>query len=254
MFVTLLVVLGVLSGSYLGVVADRLPREEPTSTGRSHCDACGAALRWFELIPILSWLVQRGRCRRCGASITLTPLLTEILTGALFGAMGARFGFHLETAAFVVLAGVLMPLGLIDLRTKRLPRQLIYVAGALGAPLLVVAALIADEPQRIWWAAVGAGGALAFFLALYLGWSGGMGDGDVRLAGLLGMYLGWIGLSHVPIGLFLGFLLGAVVGVALIARNGGDRKTAIPFGPFMAMGAVVTVLWGRDIVHLWLGH
>ena len=223
MFVTLLVVLGVLSGSYLGVVADRLPREERTSTGRSHCDACGAALRWFELIPILSWLVQRGRCRRCGASITWAPLLMEILTGTLFGAMGARFGFHLETAAFVVLVGVLMPLGLI-------------------------------EPQRIWWAAVGGGGALAFFLALYLGWSGGMGDGDVRLAGLLGMYLGWIGLSHVPIGLFLGFLLGAVVGVALIARNGGDRKTAIPFGPFMAMGAVVTVLWGRNIVHLWLGH
>lgn len=254
MFVTLLVVLGVLSGSYLGVVADRLPREEPTSTGRSHCDACGAALRWFELIPIISWLVQRGRCRGCGASITLAPLLMEILTGALFGAVAVRFGVHVETAAFVVLVAVLMPLSLIDLRTKRLPRQLIYFGGAVGAPLLVVAALVADEPHRIWWAAVGGGGALAFFLALYLGWSGGMGDGDVRLAALLGMYLGWIGLSHVPIGLFLGFLLGAVVGVAVLARNGGDRKTAVPFGPFMAVGAVITVLWGRSIVRLWLGH
>ena len=254
MFVTLLVVLGVLSGSYLGVVADRVPRGEPTSTGRSHCDACGDALRWFELIPILSWVLQRGRCRQCGASITLAPLLMEVVTGALFGAVGARFGFHLETAAFVVLVAVLMPLALIDLRTKRLPRELIYLGTALGAPILVIAALVADEPQRIWWAAVGGGGALAFFLALYLGWSGGMGDGDVRLAALLGMNLGWIGLSHVPIGLFLGFLLGAVIGVIVMARQGGDRKTAIPFGPFMALGAVIALLWGRNLVHLWLGH
>ena len=254
MFVTLLVVLGVLSGSYLGVVADRLPRDEPTSTGRSHCDACGTALRWFELIPILSWLAQRGRCRRCGTAIGVSPLLMEVITGALFGVVGARFGMHLEAAAFVILVAALMPLSVIDLRTKRLPRQLIYLCGVLGAPLLVAAALVADEPQRIWWAAVGGGGALAFFLALYLGWSGGMGDGDVRLAGLLGMYLGWIGLSHVPIGLFLGFLLGAVIGVVVLARNGGDRKAAVPFGPFMAAGAMIAVVWGRGIVHLWLGH
>ena len=253
MFITLLVLFGLMVGSYLGVVADRLPREEPTSTGRSHCDACGAELRWFELIPVVSWLVQRGRCRRCGVSITVAPLLMEIVTGALFGVMAARFGQHLETAAFVVLVGALMALSVIDLRTRRLPRQLIYFAGALGAPLLVAAALLAHEPQRIWWAAVGGSGALVFFLALYFGWSGGMGDGDVRLAGLLGMYLGWIGLMHVPIGLFLGFLAGAVVGVAAMAK-GGDRKTAVPFGPFMAVGALIAMVWGHPIVNLWLGH
>jgi len=249
--VTLLAVLGTMVGSYLGVVADRLPREEPTSTGRSHCDACGAALRWFELIPLVSWLVQRGRCRRCGAWITLAPLLTEVAGGVLFAVMAARFGEHLETAAFVVLMAVLIPLTVIDLRTRRLPRELIYLGGALGAPLLVISALLADEPQRIWWAAVGAGGALAFFLALYLGWSGGMGDGDVRLSALLGMYLGWIGLLHVPVGLFLGFLAGAVAGVVALARGGG-RKTAVPFGPFMALGAVVAILWGHDLIDVWL--
>jgi len=251
-FIALIAILGVLVGSYLGVVADRVPRGEPTGTGRSHCDACGADLRWFELIPLFSWLVQSGRCRRCGASITLAPLLTEVVTGALFGGIAARFGTHVETAAFLVLVAALVPLSIIDLRTHRLPRQLIYVAAAVGTPLLVVAALVADEPQRLWWAAIGAGGALAFFLALYLGWSGGMGDGDVRLSALLGLYLGWIGPMHVPVGLFLGFLAGAVVGVIAMAR-GGDRKTAVPFGPFMALGAVTVVFWGHPLIRLWLG-
>lgn len=252
MFITLIAILGLLVGSYLGVVADRVPRDEPTSTGRSHCDACGADLRWFELIPLVSWLVQRGRCRRCGVWITWSPLLLEVASGGLFAAIAARFGVEWETAAFLVLVATLIPLSVIDLRTHRLPRQLIYFAGGLGAPLLVVAALVADEPQRIWWAAIGAGGALVFFLALYLGWSGGMGDGDVRLAGLLGMYLGWIGLMHVPVGLFLGFLAGAVVGVVAMARGGG-RKTAVPFGPFMAVGALVVIFWGHPIIRLWLG-
>jgi leader peptidase (prepilin peptidase)/N-methyltransferase len=251
-FIALIAILGLMVGSYLGVVADRLPRDEPTSTGRSHCDACGADLRWFELIPVVSWVLQGGRCRRCRASITLTPLLMELATGALFGGVAARFGADIQTAAFLVLVAVLVPLSLIDLRVHRLPRQLIYVGGAVGAPLLVVAAIVADEPQRIWWAAVGAAGALAFFLALYLGWSGGMGDGDVRLAALLGMNLGWIGLMHVPVGLFLGFLAGAVVGVVAMARGGG-RKTAVPFGPFMALGAMAVVFWGHPLIRLWLG-
>lgn len=176
----------------------------------------------------------------------------EVVTAALFGAIAARFGSALETAAFLVLAAVLVPLSAIDLRTHRLPRQLIYTGAAIGGPLLIAAALVAHEPQRLWWALVGAAGALAFFFALFIGWSGGMGDGDVRLAGLLGMYLGWIGLMHVPVGLFLGFLAGAVVGVTAMARGGG-RKTAVPFGPFMAIGAFVVIFWGHPIIRLWLG-
>lgn len=245
-------VLGVVVGSYLGLVADRLPRGESTSHGRSHCDACGAELRWFELVPIVSWLAQRGRCRRCGVSITVAPLVVEMVTGLVFAAMAARFGWHVEVAAFVVLAAALVVLSIIDLRTHRLPRQIIYVAAALGAPLLVAAAIVDDAPRRLAWAAVGAVGGVAFFLVLYLGWKGAMGDGDVRLAGLLGLYLGWIGPLHVPVGLFLGFVAGAVVGVVAMARGSAGRKTMLPFGPFMAVGAVVAILWGRDIIDAWL--
>lgn len=254
MLIAAVVVLGVVVGSYLGLVADRLPRGESTSHGRSHCDACGAELRWYELVPLVSWLVQRGRCRHCGVPITVAPLLVEMVTGAVFAAMAARFGWRLELAAFLVLAGALVVLSIIDLRTHRLPRQIIYVTAALGAPLLVAAALVDDRPARLGWAAVGATGAVAFFLLLYMGWKGAMGDGDVRLAGLLGLYLGWIGPMHVPVGLFLGFVVGAVVGVAAMARGAAGRRTMLPFGPFLAVGAVVTVVWGRDLIDLWLGH
>jgi leader peptidase (prepilin peptidase)/N-methyltransferase len=254
MFVAGFVVLGVVIGSYLGVLAYRLPRHEATSTGRSHCDACGALLEWFELIPIVSWLALRGRCRRCGVPITVEALLMEIGTGVLFGAMAARFGRHLELAAYLVLAAALMVLSSIDLHTRRLPRQVIYVTASVTVPLLVAAALVDHQPERLWWAAVGGAGAVAFFLVLYLGWKGGMGDGDVRLAGLLGLHLGWIGLLHVPIGLFLGFLAGAIVGVVVMSRKGGDRKATVPFGPFMALGAVCTIWWGHQIIDTWLGR
>ncbi len=254
MLIVAVAVLGVVVGSYLGLVADRLPRHEPTSHGRSHCDTCGVELRWFELVPIVSWLAVRGRCRGCGVPITAVPLVVEIVTGAGYAAMAARFGWHVELAAFLVLTSALVVLSVIDLRTHRLPRQVIYIAAALGAPILVVAALIDDEPERLLWAGVGAAGAVAFFLALYLGWKGAMGDGDVRLAGLLGLFLGWIGPMHVPVGLFLGFLAGALAGVAAMARGKGGRKTMLPFGPFMAVGAFATIIWGRQLIDAWLGR
>lgn len=253
MFIALVTVIGVLIGSYLGVVADRVPRGEPTSGGRSHCDACGADLRWFELIPVVSWMIQGGRCRRCHVPITVAPLLMEMVTGALFGVMAARWGRHLETIAYVTLTSALVVLSAIDLRTRRLPRRLIYLAAAVDTPLLVAAAIVRHQPHRIANAAIGAGIGLAFFLLLFVVWSGGMGDGDVRLAGLLGMHLGWIGLLHVPIGLFLGFLAGALAGVVALIR-GGSRKTTLPFGPFMAVGALVAIVWGRPLIDAWLGH
>ena len=112
--------------------------------------------------------------------------------------------------------------------------------------------MLDDELVRLQWALFGSLGALAFFLLLYLGWRDAMGDGDVRLAGLLGLFLGWIGPMHVPVGLFLGFLAGAVVGVVVLIAGKGDRRTALPFGPFLAAGATLTILWGHPIIRLWL--
>jgi leader peptidase (prepilin peptidase) / N-methyltransferase len=147
-----------------------------------------------------------------------------------------------------VFAAGLVALSAIDLKTKRLPRQVTYTTAAIGAPLLVIAALVRDEPERIWMAALGAAIAFAFMLLIYLVSRGGMGDGDVRLAPLLGMYLGWLNPGIVLVGLFLGFFLGAIVGVALMATGAAGRRTKIPFGPFLAAGSLLAVFIGQAFV------
>lgn len=252
MLVAICAVLGLLVGSYLGVVADRVPKGRPTSGGRSECDACGATLRWFELVPIMSWLVQRGRCRACGAPVSAVSTAMEIVTAGLFAALAAHFGSQWALGGFLVIAAGLVVLTVIDLRTHTLPRRIIYATTALAVPFLIVGALRDDEAVRLQWALYGSLGALAFFVVLYVGWRGSMGDGDVRLAALIGLFLGWIGPMHVPVGLFLGFFAGAVVGSVRVARGSAGAKTKLAFGPYLAVGSIVTIFVGHPLIRLWL--
>jgi leader peptidase (prepilin peptidase) / N-methyltransferase len=243
--------LGLLVGSHLGVLADRIPAGRPTSGGRSECDSCATTLRWFELVPVVSRLAQRGRCRTCGERIPATSTVLELTTAGLFAALAAAFGPHWELGGYLVFAAGLTVLTVIDLRTQRLPRRIIYVTAALGTPFLVAGALRGDEPVRLQWALYGSLGALVFFLLLVVGWRGSMGDGDVRLAALIGLFLGWIGPMHVPVGLFLGFLAGAAVGSVLLAR-GAAMRSKIAFGPYLALGAIATIFLGHPLIRLWL--
>jgi leader peptidase (prepilin peptidase)/N-methyltransferase len=151
-----------------------------------------------------------------------------------------------------VFAAVLVALSAIDLDTRTLPRGIIYVGGVIGAVLLAAAALGEGEPGRIGLAAAGAVIAFAFFLLLHLISPAWMGFGDVRLSGYLGGHLGWLGLLHVPVGLFLGFAIGAVVGIGLMAAGRAGRRTQVPFGPFLALGALVAVLVGEPLIDAWL--
>jgi leader peptidase (prepilin peptidase)/N-methyltransferase len=255
MTVTLIVVsawMGLLVGSFLTVVTERVPKGESIVAPGSRCDSCGLRLGPLDLVPVFSWLVLGGKCRRCRTNIGIAPLVLELGTCALFVVMALKFDAAWETAAFCVLAAGLFGLSWIDLRTKRLPREITYVTLALGVPLLVVAALVRDEPRRIATMVVGAGLALAFMAMLYVASRGGLGDGDVRWSPLLGAYLGWLGLPYVPVGLFFGYLFGAVVGVAAMAVGRAGRRTAIPFGPFLAAGTLVTVFVGRAVIdRLW---
>ncbi len=244
-------IFGLLAGSYLGVLADRLPAGEATVAGRSHCDACGATLRWFELLPVISWLLQRGRCRRCHAGVPVTSTVIELVTAGLFAGLAARFGPRWELGGFLVLGGGLVLLSVIDLRTQTLPRRIIYVMTSLALPFLVVGALRRHQGVRLEWAVFGSVGALGFFMVLYFGWRGSMGDGDVRLAAMLGLFLGWIGPMHTPVGLFLGFLAGAIVGSIHISRSHAI-KTKLAFGPYLALGATVAIFIGHPLIRLWL--
>jgi leader peptidase (prepilin peptidase)/N-methyltransferase len=239
---------GLLIGSFLTVVVDRVPRGASVVAPPSACGACGMRLGPRDLVPVVSWLVLRGRCRGCGQQIGVEPLVVELATATLFVLFGVHFGLELELVAFCVLGAGLVALTWIDLHTQRLPREITFTTIAIGAPLLVAAALVDDEPERIWMMVLGAGIALALMLTIYLASRGGLGDGDVRLSPLLGMYLGWLNPGIVPIGLFFGFLLGAVAGVAAMAFGGAGRKTALPFGPFLAAGTVLAVFFGQDVV------
>jgi leader peptidase (prepilin peptidase)/N-methyltransferase len=247
-------VMGLLIGSFLTVVVDRVPRGGSVVQPPSACGSCGNRLTALDLVPIGSWLALRGRCRHCGAPIGNEPLIIETANAAIFVLFGLKFGADVALIAFCVLGAALVALVWIDLRTKRLPREITYTAMALSAPILALAAVINDEPERIWQALLGAAIALTFMWLVYVGSRGGMGDGDVRLAPLLGMHLGYLNPGIVPIGLFLGFLLGAVVGVVAMTVGKAGRKTALPFGPFLAAGTVLAVFVGQDLVDLiWHG-
>ena len=243
---------GLLLGSFLTVVVDRVPRGASIVSPGSACGNCGLRLGFRDLIPVFSWLALRGRCRRCRTNIGIEPLVLELVTGLLFGLFAWKFGLDWVLPAFCVLGAGLVGLSWIDLRTKRLPRQIIYVTAAIGIPLLCIAAIARHEPRRIWMMLLGAGIALAFMMIVYVASRGGMGDGDVRLSPLLGAYLGWINPGFVAVGLFLGFLAGAMVGVAMMAIGRAGRKTAVPFGPFLALGTIVAVFVGQRTIDLFL--
>lgn len=241
-------VMGLIIGSFLTVVVDRVPRGGSIMAPPSACGACGNRLGPLDLVPIASWLALRGKCRHCRNPIGNEPLIIETATAAIFVLFGIKFGADAALPAFCVLGAALVALVWIDLREQRLPREITYTAFVLSSIGLVIAALVDDQPERIWQSALGAGIALAIMGLIYVASRGGMGDGDVRLAPLLGLHLGYLNPGIVPVGLFLGFLLGAVVGVALMAVSKAGRKTALPFGPFLAAGAVIAVFAGQSFV------
>ena len=250
MTIAFAVMYGLLIGSFLTVVVDRVPRNVSVVAPGSACGNCGLRLGLLDLVPVVSWVALRGKCRRCRMGIGVEPLVLELVTAALFGLFAWHFGLDWALPAFCVLGAGLVALSWIDLRTKRLPREIIYVTAALGIPLLCVAALVRHEPRRMLTMLIGAALALALMGLIYAASRGGMGDGDVRLSPLLGAYLGWLNPGLVPLGLFMGFLAGAIVGVTLIAVGSAGRKTAVPFGPFLALGTVVAVFVGQRCIDL----
>jgi leader peptidase (prepilin peptidase)/N-methyltransferase len=248
------VVTGLIVGSFLTVVVDRVPQGGSVVAPPSRCGSCGYRLGPLDLIPVVSWIALRGKCRKCGASIGPDPIVLEPATALIFLLFAIKFGATAPLPAYCILGAVLVAQTWIDLKTQRLPREITYVGIILGAITLTAAALIEGEPARIWMMALGAAIALAAMWLIYVASKGGMGEGDVRLAPLLGMYLGWLNPGIVLPGLFFGFVFGAIVGVAMMAGNKAGRRTAVPFGPFLALGTVVAIFYGQQFVDLVLAR
>jgi leader peptidase (prepilin peptidase)/N-methyltransferase len=239
---------GLIVGSFLNVVIHRVPRKESVVRPRSRCPGCGTQLAERDNIPVVSWLLLRGKCRTCGAPISARYPLVELLTGALFVAAAIRFGLDWALPAYLIFFAALVAITFIDLEHYIIPNRVLYPTMFICLPLLVLAAALQDQWGNLERALIGGAAAWAFFLILHLVSPRGMGFGDVRLSFLLGLLLGWLDLRHVFLGVFFGFLLGSIVGVVLLALRRRGRKDHIPFGPFLAAGAVIAVLFGSSIL------
>lgn len=241
-------VLGLVVGSFLNVVIWRVPRGESVARPPSACPNCGHGIRPRDNVPLVSWLLLRGRCRDCGHPISSRYPLVELTCGALFAVMALRFGYAAVLPAYLYLAAVGLALAMIDIDTKRLPDVLTLPSYAVAAALLGGAAVFDGEGDAALRALVGAVALGVFYFALLFAYPAGMGFGDVKLAPVLGAYLGWISYSVLALGGFLGFLYGGVVGIGAMVLGKAGRKSKIPFGPFMLAGVLTAVLFGEQLV------
>jgi leader peptidase (prepilin peptidase)/N-methyltransferase len=232
---------GLLVGSFLNVVAHRLPRGESIVSPGSRCPSCGAGVKPYDNVPLVSWLLLRGRCRACGAAIGWQYPLVEAATGALYAAVVATRDDAAGIALGLILVTALVPIVVVDLERRLIPNAI--TAPAAAAALVAGLALDLDGVGEQLIAGAAAGG---FFLAAALAYPRGMGMGDVKLAALMGLCLGRAVAPAVLIGLVGGVLVGGVIVARVGARAG--RKTAVPFGPFLALGAIVALFAGDAIV------
>ena len=244
--VAVLGVVGLVIGSFLNVVVWRVPRGESIVTPPSACPRCGHRIRARDNVPVLSWLLLRARCRDCGAPISARYPLVELATGVLFVLVVLRIGWTAELPTYLYLAAIGLALALIDLDTHRLPDPIVLSA----YPVLAVGLTAASWAHGDWGSLLRAviGGAVLWGLYfVLLAIKGGMGFGDVKLAGVLGAGLAWLGWGTFVIGAFAAFLLGGLFGVALILAGRAGGKTKVPFGPWMVLGAAVGVAVGEPV-------
>jgi len=234
---------GLAVGSFLNVVAARLPLKRSIVSPGSACPSCETSIAWYDNIPLVSYAVLRGRCRHCGVSISWRYPAVEAATAALVGCCALKFGFSWDFLVAAAFCAVLVAISATDLERRIIPNRIV-----LPATVVLLAAQTILDPS-VEWIAAGLGAAL-FFLIAALAYPGGMGMGDVKLALLLGVVLG----RTVPIALMIGMVSALVPSVVLIARHGkAGRKMTIPFGPFLALGGLVALFAGHSILHWYLG-
>jgi leader peptidase (prepilin peptidase) / N-methyltransferase len=241
-----LALLGATVGSFVNVVAYRLPRGESIVRPRSRCPGCGVQVAAYDNLPIVSWILLSGRCRHCQGRISPQYPIVEALTGALFAAVALRSGTSAQVWPGLVLMTLLVTVSAIDIEHRIVPNRLLLPAAVAALALWALA-----DPGRIPENLIAAAAAGGFLLAAAVAYPAGMGMGDVKLAAVMGLYLG----RAVAPALLVAFGAGALVGVGVIAVKGSaGRKQAIPFAPFLALGGIVGQLFGVDIADWYVAH
>ena len=241
--IALIGALGALIGSFLNVVIHRVPLGESIVSPGSRCPECETDIAPWDNIPVISWLVLRGRCRHCGAPISPRYPAVELLTAVAFAGVAAARGVDDDLVLQLPLVAVLIAVAGIDLEHRIVPNKILVPAAVYGIAAGAIV-MTDDLPELL----IAGAGAFTAMLLIALAYPRGMGMGDVKLAGVMGLYLG---LSVIP-ALFIGFLSGTVVGVAMIAREGSQaRKKGVPFAPFLALGGLVALLVGPELISLY---
>lgn len=244
-------VFGLVIGSFIGVVVDRLPRNESLVSPPSHCVACSAPIKPYDNVPVVSYLLLRGRCRACRTRIPPRDAFLELGTAVLFVLLAWRLASNWELPAYCVLAASLVAISAIDIEHMRIPSPIVYTTAALAVPLLVLASGTTHRWSALLSAAIGGAAAFGAFFALFFAAPKGIGFGDVRLAGLCGAFLGWFGYREVVAGFLLSFIVAGVPAAVLLAMHKVKRRTQMPFGPFLAAGTLIATLFGPPIIHAW---
>lgn len=251
-----IVALGLVIGSFLNVVIYRVPRQESILFPASHCTTCAAPVKVRHNIPVLGWLVLRGRCHECHAAISPRYPLVEAGTALLFAAVTWHFGFTVVLPAYLFLAAIGVTLAMIDFDVRRLPDSIVLPSYVVSALLLMPA----GAADTVWWPAVrgviGAATLSAIYFALALAYPGGVTFGDMKLAGLLGLYLGFLSWAAILVGALGGLFIGGASGTALNALRSRDGSVAIALGPCMVAAAGAALFVSAPIANwyaTWVG-
>ena len=256
---------GLAIGSFLNVVIYRVPIGKSVVYPASACPNCGSAIHAYDNVPLVSWLALGGKCRSCSAPISARYPLVELGTGVLFFAVSLPLAAQLAAiqptngmiasgltlVAYLYLAAISIALAFIDIEHHRLPNSIVLPSYAVVAILLAGAGVVSGDYGELIRAGIGMAAMFVGYFALSLIWKGGMGFGDVKLAGVLGLYLGFVGWGALAVGSLIAFFLGGAYGVALILLRKSNRKSGIPFGPWMVLGAWIGILFGDQ---LWGGY
>ena len=245
-------IFGALIGSFLNVVVYRLPRRKSIAFPPSACSSCNVLISRYDNIPILSWLLLRGRCRSCKASISPRYIYVEVSTAALFALITWKFPpkslvTGIDLVALLYLASISIALALIDLETHTLPNRIVLPSYLVGAVLMGASAIARGDFYPFERGLLGAAVMWSSYFLMAMAYGGGMGFGDVKTAGALGLFLGYLGWKVLIVGAFSAFILGGVFALALIATKKVKLRSGIPFGPWMLIGAWIGIFLGGVI-------
>lgn len=249
----MLFLVGIIVGSFLNVLIFRIPLKEDIAIERSHCMHCGHVLTWYELIPLFSWIIQGGKCRSCKAKISIQYPIVEALNAILWMAVVLVWGPQWETLLFCICSSILIVLAVIDERTQEIPIGLNIAIAILGIARVILSATGVAYSSGPWYEyIIGAFVVSGLFLLIVIVTKGrGMGGGDVKLMAAAGLLLGW---KHILLAMMIGCILGSIIHITRMALDKKKKKEhVLAFGPYLAMGIYITILFGNPIIQWYLG-